>query len=158
MSPRAAWRLEQLGFTEVYDYRGGKEDWKAAGLGREGQATDRLTAGDVVRVDVPTCAAEDVLGDVRTDDWDLCVVTNARQIALGALDRGRVERHDDDARVGDVMDVLPYTRRPSTDLETMVEQLDRFGVDHVLITTPEGRFIGVLYADDARQAPASPDR
>ena len=150
MSPRAAWRLEQLGFTEVYDYRGGKEDWKAAGLGREGQATDRSTAGDVVRVNVPTCAAEDVLGDVRTDDRGLCVVTNAQKVVFGALDR--VERHDDDARVGDVMEVLPYTRRPSTDLETLVAQLDRFGVDHVLITTPEGRFIGVLYADDARQA------
>src|SRR5712691_518454 len=32
MSPRAAWRLERLGFTPVYDYALGKVDWMAAGL------------------------------------------------------------------------------------------------------------------------------
>jgi rhodanese-related sulfurtransferase len=31
MSPRAASRLESLGFTEVYDYIDGKLDWMAAG-------------------------------------------------------------------------------------------------------------------------------
>ncbi|MDP9404293.1 MAG: rhodanese-like domain-containing protein [Actinomycetota bacterium] len=32
MSPRAAWRLEHLGFAQVYDYVAGKVDWMAAGL------------------------------------------------------------------------------------------------------------------------------
>ena len=32
MSPRAAWRLESLGFSHVYDYVAGKIDWLAAGL------------------------------------------------------------------------------------------------------------------------------
>ena len=36
MSPRAAWRLESLGFGEVYEYGGGKLDWMAAGLPTEG--------------------------------------------------------------------------------------------------------------------------
>lgn len=31
-SPKAAKRLEELGYGEVYDYEAGKEDWKAAGL------------------------------------------------------------------------------------------------------------------------------
>ena len=31
MSPRAAWRLEALGFGGVYDYVAGKVDWIAAG-------------------------------------------------------------------------------------------------------------------------------
>ena len=39
MSPRAAWRLERLGFTEVYDYAAGKVDWMAAGLPTEGNGT-----------------------------------------------------------------------------------------------------------------------
>src|SRR6266511_4403171 len=38
MSPRAAWRLESMGFAEVYDYVAGKADWGAAGLPLEGTA------------------------------------------------------------------------------------------------------------------------
>src|SRR5438309_12115020 len=32
MSPRAAWRLESVGFSEVSDYVAGKNDWMSAGL------------------------------------------------------------------------------------------------------------------------------
>lgn len=35
-SPKAARKLEDLGFTEVYDYEEGKADWKAAGYPTEG--------------------------------------------------------------------------------------------------------------------------
>lgn len=31
-SPKAARRMEELGYQQVYDYEAGKEDWKAAGL------------------------------------------------------------------------------------------------------------------------------
>ena len=31
-SPNAAEKLDTLGYADVYDYAGGKEDWKAAGL------------------------------------------------------------------------------------------------------------------------------
>ena len=31
-SPKAAERMEALGYAEVYDYEAGKEDWKEAGL------------------------------------------------------------------------------------------------------------------------------
>jgi rhodanese-related sulfurtransferase len=34
-SRRAAARLEALGYTQVYDYEGGKMDWKQAGLPTE---------------------------------------------------------------------------------------------------------------------------
>lgn len=47
MSPRAAARLEALGFAAVYDYAGGKNDWLAAGLPREGASTEERFAGDV---------------------------------------------------------------------------------------------------------------
>ena len=36
LSPRAAARLEELSFREVYDYVAGKADWLAAGLPSEG--------------------------------------------------------------------------------------------------------------------------
>ena len=31
-SPKAAQRMEELGYSEVYDYEAGKVDWKEAGL------------------------------------------------------------------------------------------------------------------------------
>lgn len=34
-SPRAAKRLEELGFSDVLDYAAGKEDWRGAGLPTE---------------------------------------------------------------------------------------------------------------------------
>lgn len=37
-SPRAAEKLENLGFKNVYDYEGGKKDWIEAGYETEGGA------------------------------------------------------------------------------------------------------------------------
>ena len=64
MSPSAAWRLETLGFTNVYDYVGGKADWFAAGLPREGELTSIPRAGDVARRDDVACRPTDRIGDV----------------------------------------------------------------------------------------------
>src|SRR6266581_506179 len=50
MSPRAATRLEQLGY-DVYDYALSKVDWMAHGLPMEGTAAERATAGSFVRED-----------------------------------------------------------------------------------------------------------
>ncbi len=61
MSPRAAWRLESLGFRDVYDYVAGKLDWMAAGLRTEGTNAAHPRAGQVSRKDAPTAQ----LGD----DW-----------------------------------------------------------------------------------------
>ena len=65
MSPRAAWRLESLGFREVYDYAAGEADWFAGGLPREGRDAAIPRAGDVARRDVPTCGLDDRVGEVR---------------------------------------------------------------------------------------------
>lgn len=56
MSPRAAWRLEGLGFSPVYDYVPGKVDWFAAGLPKEGKLAEVPTVGEAARQDVPTCS------------------------------------------------------------------------------------------------------
>ena len=49
MSPRAAWRLETLGFEKVFDYVDGRADWLAAGLPTEGTGSSLPKAGDVAR-------------------------------------------------------------------------------------------------------------
>jgi hypothetical protein len=52
MSPRAASRLETLGYGPVYDYVGGKADWGSAGLPLEGINGSETRAGSHVRTDV----------------------------------------------------------------------------------------------------------
>src|SRR6266516_46216 len=54
MSPRAAWRLESIGFTQVYDYVAGKADWGSAGLPLEGTRGSETRVGAHLRHDVPT--------------------------------------------------------------------------------------------------------
>jgi len=60
MSPRAAWRLESMGFAEVYDYVAGKADWGAPCLPLEVTAAPRV--GELARRHVPTCRLDEPLG------------------------------------------------------------------------------------------------
>jgi len=89
MSPRAAWRLEGLGFERVYDYVPGKADWFASGLPKEGRLASVPTIGEAARREVPTCAPVEKIGVVRERvrkmGWDRCVVVNKERVVLGLL-------------------------------------------------------------------------
>jgi hypothetical protein len=67
MSPRAACRLETLGFVDVYDYVPGKLDWLAHNLPVEGEQAGVATAGRLARDDAATCRLEEPVGEVRAD-------------------------------------------------------------------------------------------
>ena len=56
MSPRAACRLETLGFSDVYDYGGGKAEWLGYGLPREGENASVPYAGELYSLLVGTLA------------------------------------------------------------------------------------------------------
>src|SRR5215218_4817204 len=108
MSPRAASRLESLGFEQVYDYVAGKADWGSTGLPLEGTNGSETRAGAHVLTDVPTCRLEDRLEDVceRLDEsgWDTCFVVDERRVVLGRIGRRairskeRLGRGGNDAR------------------------------------------------------------
>ncbi|MDQ6920487.1 MAG: rhodanese-like domain-containing protein, partial [Candidatus Dormibacteraeota bacterium] len=86
MSPRAAWRLEALGFAEVYDYDGGKMDWLAFGLPAEGSAASEPSLGDLVNREAPRCSPAEKLADVAARmaaGWTWCAVVNEAGILLG---------------------------------------------------------------------------
>lgn len=65
MSPRAAWRLEDLGFPDVAHYGGGVADWMASGLPIEGKMAADLRVAEVAHADVPTRGPRETIGEVR---------------------------------------------------------------------------------------------
>src|SRR5579859_7668387 len=115
MSPRAAWRLETLGFRDVYDYTDGKLDWMAAGLPMEGTNAERPRAADVARKDVVTCRLDERLGDVSeragAAGGEAAVVVNEERVVLGLL-RKKELAGDLDQPVEHAMRPGPSTFRP----------------------------------------------
>lgn len=95
MSPRAACRLETLGFEEVYDYVEGKADWVARGLPTEGDREDERRIGQLARRDVVTCALDERVGDVRSrveaSPYGFALVVAGDDIVLGRLRRAALE-------------------------------------------------------------------
>ena len=154
MSPRAAARLETLGFTKVYDYEAGKSDWLAASLPSAGRSAGEPSADDAVRGDDIACHLGEPLGDVakrvRAAGKDTCIVVDDRHIVLGRIP-GRALDGDPKALVEDVMQLGPSTIRPDVDLETVVDTLREGNVKSTLVTDQEGRLIGTVYLEDAQR-------
>ena len=156
MSPRAAWRLESLGFEEVYDYEAGKQDWMAAGLPVEGTLAPLPRAGDVARRDVPTCVLGEPLGLVRertrAAGWDVCVIVNTGGVVLGLLRREQLETRDDDEPAEGVMRPGPSTFRPDVDIREMAHYMAEHDLPSAPVTTSNGRLVGLLLREDAEAA------
>ena len=160
MSPRAAARLESLGFTRVYDYEAGKSDWLASPLPTEGRAAGKLDAAAMVRGDDIACHLGERLGDVanrvRAAGKNVCIVVNDRHIVLGRIG-GRALEGDPNSLVEDVMQPGPSTIRPDTDLGTVVSTLRDGNVAGTLVTNQEGLLIGTVYLEDVERKLAEND-
>lgn len=151
MSPRAAWRLEALGFGEVYDYEAGKVDWLAYRLPSEGADAAIPRAGDRARRDVPTCAITDDLAAVRARvrgaGWDSCLVVTDDRVVVGRLGRRALAEN----AVGSVEAAMtsgPSTVRPDARLDELLERMRRQELASLPVTTPDGRLVGLLLRSD----------
>jgi predicted transcriptional regulator len=154
MSSRAAWRLETLGFAQVYRYEPGKSDWLANGLPVEGKRASVPRAGDVARRDVPMCRLGEHVGDVRDHmraaAWDTCLVVTDGNVVLGRLRKAQLAS-DAAAVVDDVMELGPTTIRPDELLESLVPRLKERRVGTTIVTVPSGQLVGILFSDDAER-------
>lgn len=154
MSPRAACRLEALGFEQVYDYTAGIADWKAAGLEVEGSEDHGLRISDATRPDIPTARPHETLGIARrradNAGWDEALVVDCDGMVVGRL-RGSAWDATDDRTVDTVMELGPTTVRPDGSLRDLLERMDRRGTNLVVASDPQGHLIGVVLADDARR-------
>jgi CBS domain-containing protein len=152
MAPRAAARLETLGFTDVYEYKAGKLDWMAAGLPTEGENSLHPRAGDAARKDVPVCRLTDRLGDVservKAAGWDAAVVVDEDRVVLGLL-RSKELAKDADLRIEDAMRPGPSTSRPYVSLHEMAHHMEEHNLDNAPVTTSDGKLVGLLYKVDA---------
>jgi CBS domain-containing protein len=154
MSPRAAWRLEGLGFERVYDYVPGKADWSASGLATEGKLAGVPRIGDVAQPDVPTCSpaekVEAARERVRKSGRDACVVVNEERVVLGLLREQDLDA-DPEATAEEAMRNGPTTFRPDEPVEKIAKRMRERGVRTVLVTTSEGKLVGLLDRDDAER-------
>ncbi|MEP6626210.1 MAG: CBS domain-containing protein [Acidimicrobiia bacterium] len=151
MSPRAAWRLERLGYT-AYDYTAGKVDWLAAGLATVRAEPPPPRAIDAINRDVPTCSPDTPISEldhVRAARAGFLVVVNGHHIVLGRIRVANLGRASAGATAEEVMEPGPATVRADVDLDETRERLRHRGVPHILVTTPEGELLGALSAVEA---------
>jgi CBS domain-containing protein len=151
MSPRAACRLDTLGFKHVYDYMPGKIDWLARGLPREGEKAAEPRAVDFARRDVVTCRLQDPVGAVRerveASPYGFALVVSADGVLLGRLRKAALEG-DREAAAETVMEPGPSTVRADLAPARLRERLERSDLSSAVITDPDGRLLGVVRGDD----------
>ncbi len=154
MSPRAAWRLESLGFTRVFDYAPGKLDWFSAGLPREGAMAGVPNLGSVARRDAMTCRLTEPISEIRArmppEEVYPCVVVNDQRIVLGLV-RTDALKADGQRTAEDVMLSGPVTFRPNVSLEEMASYMEGHGVRQALVTTSDGELLGMASREDVEK-------
>jgi len=155
VSPRAASRLETLGFTQVYDYAAGKADWGSFGLPIEGRRPSATRVGAYIRTDFPACGPDDRMADVRervrSAGWDTCLVTDRHGVVLGRLGRTALSA-EDDVSVAEAMTLGPRTVRPSFELDKAVERMRNQNLTSLPVTRSDGVLVGVLEREAAELA------
>ena len=154
MSPRAACRLDALGFDQVYDYIAGIADWKAAGLPTEGASSGMQRVADATRTDIPPCTPDETIGAVKARTnaagWDECVVVDCNQVVVGRL-RNQAWEAADSATAEQVMEPGPTTVRLDQLLEPLVGRMATRSTHLVLVTTPQGQLNGAVIRREAEQ-------
>lgn len=141
MSPRAAWRLEQLGY-EAYDYVGGKMDWLSFAWPYEGDAdliVSRLR-------EVPSVGSDATIDDARSlrdEAPGIVVVVNDVDVVLGLLDADSLEA-EKTLTVSECMVEGPTTVRPSEEVAALGHRMQHAGAESVLVTRPDGRLLGAF--------------
>src|SRR3954471_17151157 len=149
LSPRAAHRLEQLGFAEVYDYVASKAAWLASGLPGEGLLHDDQRAIGRVHADVPRLKPDATIHDLNAviGDWEVAVVVDGDDVVLGSVRR---EARDlpPDATITSVMQSGPPTVRPSIPVRELAQSMDDDGERTILVTNLDGTLVGLARRDD----------
>lgn len=109
--------------------------------------------GSLARSDVATAHHDDLVGAItgRGDPagYGTTVVVNRDGVVLGTLGQAELSAAGPGSRAADVMAPGPSTYRPDVPVAELLERLQRKRLGSALVTTPEGRLIGLFLAEDA---------
>jgi CBS domain-containing protein len=159
MSPRAACRLDTLGFAQVHDYMPGKVDWLARNLPVHGTAADRPAIGRRLRNEVVTAAPDERVADVRdrvaASAHTFALVTTTDGILLGRLRAGHLDHADAAALAAEVMEAGPSTLRPHEPADAVGARLTDKGLSYAIVTDPDGRLLGTVHAEHLARSRAA---
>jgi CBS domain-containing protein len=129
----------------------GKADWLAHGLPTEGTQAQVPRAKDVLRRDVVTARPEEPVGQVAArvarSPYGFALVVASGGTLLGRL-RKAVLDADPAARAEEAMEAGPSTVRPDRPLAELAERLRSRGLRTAIVTTPDGRLLGVVRLTD----------
>ena len=137
-----------MGFTEVYDYVPGKAAWMGMDLPFEGDLGPETRAGAIADRDVPTCGLDDKVGDVadrlEAAGHPLCIVVEDGYV-MGLLAHEALS--DRTKTAAEAMAPGPSTFRPPVPKEELAHYMDHHDLDRTLITTLDGRLVGVVHRE-----------
>jgi CBS domain-containing protein len=80
----------------------------------------------------------------------VCVVVDGDSVVLGLL-RGGAFNAAPESIMEQIMESGPSTIRPHVPVETLAENMRKQEAEHTVVTTLDGRLVGVLYRKDAEQ-------
>jgi rhodanese-related sulfurtransferase len=148
LSGRGAALLEAYGLAEVYDYAGSKVAWFALDHPGEGTVPALERAGALARPAV-TCAPDTPLAELpEPGPGGVVLVTDARDVVLGAIAPDRLTGAGASATAIDVASPGPASVRPSITAGELARSMDRAGEGHVVVSTLRGVLIGVVERRD----------
>jgi len=84
-------------------------------------------------------------------DWGTCIVVNEQRIVFGRMFKTELEG-DPGGRLDEVMRSGTSTFRPNVSAIEMLEYMDRKGHETSLVTTPDGRLVGLVRREDIDRA------
>ena len=90
-------------------------------------------------------------GRVRAAGWDTCIVVTEGGVVVGRLGR-RALRADDGRSVEEAMTEGPTTLRPSVALAYAGDLMRQHDLTSYLITTPDGKLVGLVLREEAEAA------
>jgi CBS domain-containing protein len=133
----------------------GKVDWLAHNLPVDGKRAEPPTPGRLMRDDVVRCAPDDPASEVRSrverSPYSFALVTGAAGSLLGRVRASALE-DEADRPVGEIMELDPSTVRPHRAAGEVAERLSEQDLRWAIVTTPEGRLLGVAWRDDLERA------
>jgi hypothetical protein len=152
ISPRAACRLDTLGFEHLYDYVTGKSDWRARGLSLEGEAVEGSRVVDFVCEEVATCGLADRIGDVReqvrSSPFEFAFVVSVGGVLLGLRAAGLEGDPAIAAEAETVMEPGRSTVRANAPLSQVRQRMERRDLTTDVVADPDGHLLGVVRPTD----------